>query len=73
MQGLYRRRRRGCTVRRPGCRVADDLVDRQFAADAPNRLWVTDIERHEALCDRVEVRGLRRWPVAAGRVKLRAA
>jgi putative transposase len=26
-----------------------DLVERVFAAPAPNRLWVADIERHEAL------------------------
>ena len=27
----------------PGVRVADDLVDREFAAGAPNRCWVADI------------------------------
>jgi len=26
-----------------------DLVERVFAAPAPNRLWVADLERHEAL------------------------
>ncbi len=26
-----------------------DLVERVFSAPAPNRLWVADIERHEAL------------------------
>lgn len=26
-----------------------DLVERVFTAPAPNRLWVADIERHEAL------------------------
>jgi putative transposase len=31
------------TVRVPGVRVADDLLDRQFAAAAPNRCWVADI------------------------------
>ena len=35
-----------------------DLVDRNFRAPAPNRLWVADLERHEALCDREEVRDL---------------
>jgi len=44
-----------------------DLVDRRFAAPAPNRLWVADIERHEALSDRVVVKGHRLRPVAAGR------
>ena len=27
----------------PGVRIADDLLDRQFAAQAPNRYWVADI------------------------------
>lgn len=26
--------------------VHDDLVNRQFVADAPDRLWVTDITQH---------------------------
>ena len=26
-----------------------DLVDRDFTASRPNQLWVSDIERHEAL------------------------
>jgi putative transposase len=34
---------RGTTLRVPGVRVADDLVDRKFAAGAPNRVWVADI------------------------------
>jgi hypothetical protein len=29
--------------------TASDLVGRRFARDDPDRLWVTDIERHEAL------------------------
>jgi transposase InsO family protein len=33
-----------------------DLLDRRFHASAPNRLWVADFVRHEALFDRVEVR-----------------
>jgi putative transposase len=31
------------TIRVPGVRVADDLLDREFAAGAPNRCWVADI------------------------------
>ncbi len=27
----------------PGVRVAEDLVDRQFLASAPDRLWVADL------------------------------
>jgi putative transposase len=47
VQGLYRRRRRrGCTVRDPQAEPATDLVNRRFAASAPNRLWVTDITEH---------------------------
>jgi putative transposase len=46
IRGLYVRRRRGCTVRNPDAESAGDLVNRQFVADAPNRLWVTDITEH---------------------------
>jgi putative transposase len=45
--------------------TAVDLVNRDFARSAPNQLWVTDIERHEALRNRVEVRGLHLLAVAA--------
>jgi transposase InsO family protein len=53
--------------------VAADLVDRAFTRTGPNQLWVTDIERHEVLPDRAVMEGHRRRPVAAGRLKLRAA
>lgn len=43
LSGLQPRRRRGTTVRVPGVRVAEDLVDSAFMAAAPNRLWVADI------------------------------
>ena len=46
LQGLYRRRRRGCTVRDPGAEPYADLVDRNFAAAGPDRLWLTDITEH---------------------------
>ncbi len=46
IQGLYRRRRHGCTVRDPDAQPSADLVNREFVADAPNRLWVTDITEH---------------------------
>ena len=46
IQGLYRRRRRGCTVRDPAAEPSSDLVNRQFTVDAPNRLWITDITEH---------------------------
>src|SRR3954452_25241752 len=41
--GLVRRRRGRTTIRVPGVRVCEDLVDRAFAAEAPNRIWVADI------------------------------
>jgi len=36
-----------------------DLVDRQFVATRPNALWVTDLERHEALLHRAAMKGRR--------------
>jgi transposase InsO family protein len=42
-EGLYRRRyRRGPT----GPATEDDLVQRHFIVEAPNRLWLTDITEH---------------------------
>jgi putative transposase len=32
--------------RRPGPPVHDDLVERDFSADRPNELWLTDITEH---------------------------
>jgi putative transposase len=46
VQGLYRRRRRGCTVRDPAAEPAADLVERNFTVDQPNRLWITDVTEH---------------------------
>jgi putative transposase len=46
IQGLYRRRRRGCTVRDPDAQPSSDLVNRDFTVTGPNRLWVTDITEH---------------------------
>lgn len=48
-----------------GVVTADDLVNRKFHRLRPNELWVTDIVRHEALSNRVEVGDLRRRVVAA--------
>jgi putative transposase len=50
-----------------------DLVEGQFRAPAPNRLWVADLERHEVLPNRAVLKGHRRVLVAAGASKLRAA
>jgi putative transposase len=46
IRGLYVRRRRGCTVRNPDAEPAGDLVNRQLAVTAANRLWLTDITEH---------------------------
>jgi putative transposase len=46
IQGLYRRRRRGCTVRDPHAEPYADLVDRDFVVDGPDELWCTDITEH---------------------------
>jgi putative transposase len=43
ISGLVRRRRGRTTISVPGVRVCEDLVDRDFAAEAPNRIWVADI------------------------------
>ncbi|MEL5990649.1 IS3 family transposase [Microbacterium sp. 9H2] len=41
------RRRRAAKAARPARPpVHDDLVQREFTADAPNRLWLTDITEH---------------------------
>jgi transposase InsO family protein len=55
--GLPGNRRRKRKI--PGVPTALDLVDRQFTKTEPDRLWVTDIERHEALFDRAVVKGHR--------------
>ncbi len=43
LSGLIAKKYRSTTVRVPGVRVAEDLLDRQFAQAAPNRCWVADI------------------------------
>ena len=43
LHGIYRRRGQR---RRPAPAVRDDLVQRRFVADAPDRLWLTDITEH---------------------------
>jgi len=46
IEGVYRRRRSGCIRRDPGAIPSDDLVNRRFTADRPDRLWVADITEH---------------------------
>ncbi|SMY03364.1 hypothetical protein [Brevibacterium linens] len=66
----------GKNGKRPGPPVHDDLcavtdehgrTRHEFRAEAPNQLWLTDIVRHEALLNRVEVRDHHRLAVAAAR------
>lgn len=49
-----------------GAPAHDDLVRRVFTAEEPNQLWLTDIERHEALSNLAVVKGHRHRLVAAG-------
>jgi len=73
LEGVSRRKKGWTTRRDREARPAPDLVERDFASQGADRLWVADIERHEAL-----------WPcpdpvdtpvmlVAASAQKLRAA
>ena len=43
LAGVSRRKRPKTTRRAPAARPAPDLVERNFTAEAPNRLWVSDI------------------------------
>ena len=43
LSGLITKHYKATTIRVPGVRVADDLLDRDFSADAPNQRWVADI------------------------------
>lgn len=43
ISGLVKVKRGPTTIRVPGVRVAEDVVERQFRPQAPNVLWVADI------------------------------
>ena len=43
LSALMQRKWKPTTIRIPGVRVADDLLDRDFATAAPDRCWVADI------------------------------
>jgi transposase InsO family protein len=62
LAGLPLRRK---AKRVPAAVTVTDLVKRDFRRDGPNQLWVTDIERREALLSRAGVRDRRRCAVAA--------
>jgi putative transposase len=65
LRGVVRGRPRRTTIGDPAAARPADLVQRQFTVTRPNRLWVADFERHEALTNRVGVRGLHVLAVAA--------
>jgi len=39
-------KKRGANGKKPGPPAHDDLVERQFTAETPNQLWLTDITEH---------------------------
>jgi putative transposase len=43
ISGLQEKTSKKTTIRVPGVRVADDLLDRDFTATAPNQKWAADI------------------------------
>jgi len=67
LRGISRAKGPRTTVPGNGPDTRPDLVDRAFTAPAQDRLWVADIERHEALLNRAVVRGHRLRSVVAGR------
>jgi putative transposase len=44
LSGCHKRRKGKTTIRVQGVRVADDLVERDFVAAAPDQLWMLDIK-----------------------------
>ena len=46
IQGIYRRKRQGCTRRDPDATPSADLVNRAFDPPEPDRLWMMDITEH---------------------------
>ena len=46
VEGVHRRRKHWTTRRDPRAELSDDLVNRQFAIDRPDALWVGDVTEH---------------------------
>ena len=46
LQGVHRRRLRGGTRRNEAATPSDDLVERRFTPQAPDRLYVADVTQH---------------------------
>jgi len=65
IQGLVRGKAKRTTKADPSAVRAPDLVKRDFSATEPNRLWVMDFERHEALLNPAVMKGHRLQAVAA--------
>lgn len=66
MNGVRRGRAHRTTIPGKDGFRAGDLLNRDFTAPAPNRVWIADFERHEALLNLAVVKGHRSWLVAAG-------
>jgi putative transposase len=66
LQGAVRGKTRRTTIPDEAAPRPADFVVRDFCPTRPNRLWVADLERHEALTNRAVVKGHRLQPVAAG-------
>jgi transposase InsO family protein len=48
LEGVVRGKTKRTTIPSELAERPSDLVDRKFKAAAPNRIWVADLERHEA-------------------------
>jgi len=46
VQGIHRRKGRGCTRRAPDAEPSNDLVNRSFDPTKPDLLWVMDVTEH---------------------------
>ncbi len=46
IEGIHKRKYRGCTKRDKDAEPAEDLVNRQFTVEEADRLWVMDITEH---------------------------
>ncbi len=66
LKGVVRGETKRTTIPDEDAARPADLVDGSFEADRPDRLWLADIERHEAFSNRAVVKGHRCVLVAAG-------
>ena len=66
MQGIVRGRPVRTTIPSKDGKRAGDLLNRNFHTYAPNKVWVTDFVRREALSYPAAVKGRRLAPIAVG-------